>query len=174
MSTIVEKQIHVNRILTLNSNQARAIEDLARAAIIKILYKKALSADQITNKLRKFGHKKALTTIRHHLEILKETGLIEIVRMEETHGAVTKFYSTSIKLLGFDVPDDFETKYSSVIKNTSIKMEKMLKGISSKTRVKTKNQKTNDSKEYSQYLMIEIVNRAMTNVLENGHKYHFK
>ncbi len=89
--------------------------------------------------------------------------------MEETRGAVTKFYSTSTKLLGFDIPDDFETKYSSVIKNTSTKMKKLLKGISSKTMVKTKNQKTNDP-EYSQYLMIEIVNRAMTNVLENGHK----
>ena len=81
---MVEKQIQINRILTLNSNQARAIEDTARAAIIKILYKKALSAEQIRNKLHKSGHKKALTTIRHHLEILKKTGLIEIVRMEET------------------------------------------------------------------------------------------
>jgi len=169
MSILAEKQIQVNRILTLNSNQALAIKDPARAAIIKILYKKALSAEQITNKLRKYGHKKALTTIRHHLEILKKTGLIEIVRMEETRGAVTKFYSTSTKLLGFDIPVDFETKYSSVIKNTSTKMKKLLKGISSKTMVKTKNQKTNDP-EYSQYLMIEIVNRAMTNVLENGHK----
>jgi len=170
MSILAEKQIQVNRILTLNSNQARAIEDLARAAIIKILYKKALSAEQITNKLRKSGHKKALTTIRHHLKILKKTGLIEIVRMEETRGAVTKFYSTSTKLLGFDVPDDFETKYSSVIKNTSTKMEKLLKGISSKTMAKTKNHKTNDPKGYSQYLLMEIVNRAITNVLENGHK----
>ena len=169
MSILAEKQIQVNRILTLNSNQALAIKDPARATIIKILYKKALSAEQITNKLRKSGHKKALTTIRHHLEILKKTGLIEIVRMEETRGAVTKFYSTSTKLLGFDIPHDFETKYSSVIKNTSTKMKKMLKEISSKTRVKTKNQKANDP-EYSQYLMIEIVNRAMTNILENGHK----
>ena len=169
MSILVEKQIQVNRILTLNSNQARAIEDTARAAIIKILYKKALSAEQIRNKLHKSGHKKALTTIRHHLEILKKTGLIEIVRMEETRGAVTKFYSTSTKLLGFDIPDDFEIKYSSVIKNTSTKMKKLLKGIASKTIVKTKNKKMNDP-EYSQYLMIEIINRAVTNVLENGHK----
>ena len=92
--------------------------------------------------------------------------------MEETRGAVTKFYSTSTKLLGFDVPDDFETKYSSVIKNTSTKMEKLLKGISSKTMAKTKNQKMNDPKGYSQYLLMEIVNRAMTNVLENGHINH--
>ena len=172
MSILIEKQIQVNRILTLNSNQARAIEDPARAAIIKILYKKALSAKQITNSLRKAGYKKALTTIRHHLEILKKTGLIEIVKMEETRGGVTKFYSTTTKLLGFEPPDDFETKYSSIIKYTSTKMEKLLKGISSKTTSKTKNQKINDPEGYSQYLLMEIVNRAMTDVLENGHSNH--
>lgn len=167
MSTLVEKQIQVNRILAMNSNQARAIEEPARAGIIKILYKKSLNAEQIAKELRKTGYKKALTTIRHHLEILKETGLIEIVKIEESRGAITKFYSTSTKLLGFEIPDDFDTKYSTVIKNTSTKMEKLLKNIGTKTKIKTKNKKTPDPEGYSQYLLVEIVNRAMTHVLEN-------
>jgi len=171
MSTLVEKQIQVNRILTVNPNQARAIEEPVRARIIKILYKKSLNAEQITKQLKKTGHKKALTTIRHHIEILKKTGLIEIVKIEETRGAITKFYSTSIKLLGFETPDDFDTKYSTVIKNTSTKMEKLLKNIGPKTKLKSKNKKTSDSNGYSQYLLMEIVNRAMTNVLENP-KFH--
>lgn len=171
MSTLVEKQIQVNRIMTMNHNQARAIEEPARARIIKILYKKSLSAEQIAKALRKTGYKKALTTIRHHLEILKETGLIEIVKIEESRGAITKFYSTSTKLLGFEIPDDFDTKYSAVIKNTSTKMEKLLKNIGTKTKSKTKSKKNSDPDGYSQYLLMEIVNRAMTNVLENP-KFH--
>ena len=167
MSTLVEKKIQINRILAMNPNQARAIEEPVRARIIKILYKKSLSAEQITKELRKTGYKKALTTIRHHLEILKETSLIEIAKIEETRGAITKFYSTSTKLLGFEIPDDFDVKYSTVIKNTSTKMEKLLKSIGSKTKSKIKNKKTLDPKGYSQYLLVEIVNRAMTNVLEN-------
>ncbi len=167
MSTLVEKKIQVNRILTMNPNQARAIDEPVRARIIKILYKKSLNAEQITKELRKTGYKKALTTIRHHLEILKVTGLIEIAKIEETRGAITKFYSTSTKLLGFEIPDDFDAKYSTVIKNTSTKMEKLLKSIGPKTKSKTKNKKTSDPEGYSQYLLVEIVNRAMTNVLEN-------
>ncbi len=167
MSTLVEKKIQVNRILTMNPNQAHAIDEPVRARIIKILYKKSLSAEQITKEIRKTGYKKALTTIRHHLEILKETGLIEIAKIEETRGAITKFYSTSTKLLGFEIPDDFDAKYSTLIKNTSTKMEKLLKSIVPKTKSKTKNKKTSDPKGYSQYLLVEIVNRAMTNVLEN-------
>ena len=114
---------------------------LLEARIIKILYKKSLNAEQITKQLKKTGHKKALTTIRHHIEILKETGLIEIVKIEETRGAITKFYSTSTKLLGFEIPDDFDTKYSTVIKNTSTKMEKLLKNIRPKTKSKTKHRR---------------------------------
>ena len=166
MSTLLEKQIKVNRIVTTSIEHARAIEDPARAKIVEILYHQALSADQITTALKKSGFKKALTTIRHHLEILKESGLIEIVKIEESRGAITKFYSTSTKLLDFETPEDFDSKYSKLIDNTSAKIEKILKGLTPKTG-KSKGKK---SEEYSQYLVKEIMNRAMTNVLENSGK----
>ncbi len=166
MSTLLEKQIKVNRIVTTSIEHARAIEDPARAKIVEILYHQALSADQICNALKKTGYKKALTTVRHHLDILKESGLIEIARIEESRGAITKFYSTSTKLLDFQTPEDFDSKYSKVIDNTSTKIEKILKGLTPKT-TKSKSKK---SAEYSQYLVMEIMNRAMTNVLENSGK----
>ena len=164
MSTLLEKQIKVNRTVTTSIGQARAIDDPARAKIVEILYHQILSADQISNALKKTGYKKALTTVRHHLEILKESGLIEIARIEESRGAITKFYSTSTKLLDFQTPEDFDSTYSKVITNTSSKIEKILKGLSPKTG-KSKGKK---SEEYSQYLVMEIMNRAMTNVLEKS------
>ncbi len=47
-------------------------------------------------------------------------------------------------------------------------MEKILQNIIPKTIGKTKNEKISNSEAYSQYLLMEIVNRAMTNILENG------
>ena len=166
MSTLLEKPIKVNRIVTTSIEHARAIEDPARAKIVEILYHQSLSAEQIASALKKTGHKKALTTVRHHLDILKESGLIEIVRIEESRGAMTKFYSTSTKLLDFQTPADFDSKYSKIIDSTSSKIEKILKGLAPKTE-KPKGKK---SEEYSQYLVMEIMNRAMTNVLENSNK----
>jgi len=162
MSTLLEKPIKVNRIVTTSIQHARAIEDPARAKVVELLYHQSLSAEQITNALKKAGFKKALTTVRH----LKVSGLIEIVRIEESRGAITKYYSTSTKLLGFQTPEDFDSKYSKVIDNTSSKIEKILKGLGSKT----SKSKTKKSVEYSQYLVMEIMNRAMTNVLENSGK----
>ncbi len=168
MSTLLEKPIKVNRIVTTSIEHARAIEDPARAKIMEILYRRSLSAEQIANELKKTGYKKALTTVRHHLEILKESGLIQIVKIEESRGAITKFYSTSTKLLGYEAPEDFDSKYSKLIDSTTTKLEKILKGITPKT-TKSKKSKEN-SEDYSQYLVMEIVNRAMTNVLENSGK----
>jgi len=166
MSTLLEKQIRVNRIVTTSIQHARAIEDPARAKVMEILYRQALSADQITSALKKAGYKKALTTVRHHMEILKNSGLIEIVKIEESRGAIKKYYGTSTKLLDFQTPEDFDSEYSKIINDTSTKIEKILKGLTPRT-TKSKGKK---SKEYSQYLVMEIMNRAMTNILEKSAK----
>ena len=171
MSTLLEKQIKVNRILTTSVKHARAIEDPSRSKIIEILYHRALSADQISNELKKTGYKKALTTVRHHLDILKDSGLIEIAKIEESRGAITKFYSTSTKLLGYAAPADFDSTYSKVINSTSVKIEKILRNLTPKT-TNTKKTKGDNSERYSQYLVMEIMNRAMTNIMENSGKKH--
>tara|TARA_Y100000590_G_C15368752_1_gene881708 strand:+ start:160 stop:660 length:501 start_codon:yes stop_codon:yes gene_type:complete len=163
MSTLLEKPISVNRMLVTSIDHAKAIEDPARAKIIQMLYNKNLNAEKITLQLKKEGHKKALTTVRHHLDILKESGLIEIVKIEESRGAITKFYGTSTKLLDYETPKDFDQKYSRLIKSTSSKLEKIVNTMSKKT---GKTTKSSTKHEFNQYLMMEIVNRAMTNVLE--------
>jgi len=168
MSTLMEKTIRVNRIVTTSGIQARAIEEPTRMKILKILYKKQLTAEQILDELKKTGYNKALTTIRHHIDILKISGLIEVVKIQECRGAIAKFYGTSTKLLEYETPNDFESKYANLIKSTSTKIEKLVKNISQKTYSKTKNQKTSEIENYNQYLLMEIVNRALTNVLENS------
>src|SRR3970282_1138576 len=139
MSTLLEKPIKINRIVTSNIQQAKAIEDLTRSKILKILYKKQFTADQILAELKKTGYNKALTTIRHHLDILKISGLIELVKFQESRGAITKFYGTSTKLLEYETPEDFESKYATLIKTTSGKIENLVKNISQKTGLKRKN-----------------------------------
>ena len=166
MSTILEKPISVNRTLATSLEHAKAIEDPARAKILQMLYRKHLNAEQITNQLKKNGFKKAITTTRHHLEILKCAELIEVVKIEEKRGAMIKYYGTSTKLLDYEPPKDFEKKYSTVIKSTSKHIEQLLDGLSKKT---GKTKPSQSKQEYSQYLMMEIVNRAVTTVFEKRH-----
>lgn len=162
MSTLLEKPIKINRVLTISVGQAKALEDPARSKIIEILYHKQLTTEQITKELQKNGFRKAVTTTRHHLEILKDAGLIEIVKIEEVRGAIAKFYGTTIKLVTNPSSKDFDTKYSSMIKSTSAKIEKIVDSISKKPALQKKSESG-----HNDFILMEIVNRAMANVLEN-------
>ena len=160
MAVLLKKNISVNRIITIGIEHAKAVDDPLRVKILQILYNKQLDAYRITQHLKKFGHKKALTTIRHHLDILKTAGLIEIVKIEESRGAIIKYYGTSAKFLEFDLPGDFNSRYASIIKSTSLKLEKLCSTISKKIP-----KKQNDP-DFHDYLVMEIVSRATAAVLE--------
>ena len=158
----MEKEISIDKIITINYEQFKALEDPIRGKIVQMLYKKNLNVEQIHRRLKKIGFKKAVTTIRHHVEILKNSGLIEIVKIEELQGATTKYYGSSIKLLDFTLPLDFDKNYSKIISKTSLKLGNVISLISKNFSKTRKISQIN----YNNYITIEIINRAIANVLE--------
>ena len=158
----MEKEISIDKIVTINYEQFKALEDPIRGKIVQMLYKKKLNVEQIHRRLKKIGFKKAVTTIRHHVEILKNSGLIEIVKIEELQGATTKYYGSSIKLLDFTLPLDFDKNYSKIISKTSLKLGNVISLISKNFSKTRKISQIN----YNNYITIEIINRAIANILE--------
>lgn len=171
MSTLLQKEIKINKTLATNIEQAKALDDYARIRILQILYHKQLSTEQIVGELHKEGYKKATTTIRHHLDVLKDAGLVEIVKMEEIRGAVLKYYGTTVKVLGHKLPPNFESDFSKAITDASLKLEKVIKNIAQTAGSKMKKKgssKTAYEPNYEEYLLVEIMNRAMTRVFEEN------
>ena len=162
MSILMEKEVTIDRIITANYDVFKALDGPIRGKIVQLLNKKQLNVEQITRRLKKFGYKKAVTTIRHHIEILKDSGLIEIVRIEESRGAITKYYGSSTKLLDFTLPLDFDENYSKLISKTSLKLGKVIGPILKNFSKTRKIQQIN----YNNYIIMEIINRAVTNLLE--------
>ena len=162
MSILLEKEIVVDRIIVGNYEVFKALDDPIRGKIVQLLNKKQLNVDQITRRLKKLGYKKAVTTIRHHIEILKNSGLIEIIKIEESRGAITKYYGSSTKLLDFTLPLDFDENYSKIISKTSLKLGKIIGTILKNFSKTRKIQQIN----YNNYIVMEIMNRAITNLLE--------
>ena len=162
MSILMEKEVTIDRIMSANYDVFKALDDPIRGKIVQLLNKKQLNVEQITRRLKKFGYKKAVTTIRHHIEILKDSGLIEIVRIEESRGAITKYYGSSTNLLDFTLPLDFDENYSKLISKTSLKLGKVIGPILKNFSKTRKIQQIN----YNNYIIMEIINRAVTNLLE--------
>ena len=162
MSILMEKEITIDRIILTNYKVFKALDDPIRGKIVQLLHKKQLNVEQISRRLKKFGYKKAVTTIRHHVEILKNSGLIEIVKIEESRGAVTKYYGSSTKLLDFTLPLDFDKNYSKIMTKTLPKLRKLVNSIS---KIFPKTRKVHQI-SYNNYIIMEIINRTMTNILE--------
>ena len=162
MSILMEKEIAVDRIIAANYEVFKALNDPIRGKIVQLLNKKQLNVVQITRRLKKLGYKKAVTTIRHHIEILKDSGLIEIIKIEESRGAITKYYGSSTKLLDFTLPLDFDENYSKVISKTSLKLGKIIGTILKNFSKTRKIQQIN----YNNYIVMEIMNRSMISLLE--------
>ena len=158
----MEKEITIDRIILTNYEVFKALDGPIRGKIVQLLHKKQLNVEQISRRLKKFGYKKAVTTIRHHVEILKNSGLIEIVKIEESRGAVTKYYGSSTKLLDFTLPLDFDKNYSKIMTKTLPKLRKLVNSIS---KIFPKTRKVHQI-SYNDYIIMEIINRTMTNILE--------
>jgi DNA-binding transcriptional ArsR family regulator len=161
MPLLMDKEITTDRIILTNYDIFRALDDPIRGKIVQLLHKKQLNVEQICRRLKKFGYKKAVTTIRHHIEILKNSGLIEISKIEEARGGITKYYGSSTKLFDFILPVDFDKKYSKLISKTSLKLGKIVGPISKNFSKTRKIQQIN----YNNFIIMEIVNRAMTDLL---------
>ena len=161
MPLLMDKEITTDRIILTNYDIFRALDDPIRGKIVQLLHKKQLNVEQICRRLKKFGYKKAVTTIRHHIEILKNSGLIEISKIEEAPGGITKYYSSSTKHLDFTLPVEFDKKYSKLISKTSLKLGKIVGPISKNFSKTRKIQQIN----YNNFIIMEIVNRAMTDLL---------
>ncbi len=161
MPLLMDKEITTDRIILTDYDIFRALDDPIRGKIVQLLHKKQLNVEQICRRLKKFGYKKAVTTIRHHIEILKNSGLIEISKIEEARGGITKYYGSSTKLFDFILPVDFDKKYSKLISKTSLKLGKIVGPISKNFSKTRKIQQIN----YNNFIIMEIVNRAMTDLL---------
>ena len=162
MAILMEKEISIDRTIAANNDVSSALARPTRGKIVELLNKKQLNVDQITRRLKKFGYKKAVTTIRHHIEILKDSGLIEIIKIEESRGAITKYYGSSTKILDFSLPPDFDENYSKIISKTSLKLARVIGPILKNFSKTRKIQQIN----YNNYIVMEIMNRSLTNLLE--------
>ena len=160
---IFHKDIKIKRVTTLSHVAAQGLGDPVRFRILEILSAKPMSADEIAKALGNSGHKKATTTIRHHLDTLKEAGLIEAAKMVEVRGAVMKYYSAALKAYACEAPADLDSKAAKLIDDTSGKIAKILNSVYHDKRFSTLDK---DGK-CAEFLALEIINAALAKAIES-------
>jgi|Deesub1362A_J573_1020465.scaffolds.fasta_scaffold00040_174 DNA-binding transcriptional ArsR family regulator len=173
MGEIYQKPVRVKSVLTIDSETARALEDPIRVAILEILSKKSCSIVEIAEELKKIGIRKALTTIRHHVDILKKAGLIELTKLEDVKGGVLKYYASNTRVLHQNLPEGFEERMKEAIKDAKVGIEKIVDGLGEKYRKEIlevanslKHCPYCSDEHFVEYVVVQILNRAIAELVE--------
>ena len=170
VGTLFENEVRVKGVTTLGYQSAHALNDPVRIKILEILSHKQMTTDEISKILRRTGHKKATTTIRHHLDTLKSAGLIEVTKMVEVRGAVRKYYMPTLRAFSYNLPN--LEKHSKLIEETSSTLLKVLKSVLEDEQFVTEiNGRETCSvckgDHYKEYVAFEILNTALARTLQS-------
>jgi DNA-binding transcriptional ArsR family regulator len=171
--TILQKTVKATRIVSLDQKSAQALGEALRMRMLEILNHKPMSAEELTQVLENFGHKKAVTTIRHHLDALKTAGLIDTAKMVEVRGAVLKYYSPTVRAFSFELPPGFAASHERLVQDTSVKIRKILHGIRVDKKFSNEFEKINvacplcKKNHLQEFALAEIVNHALARAIED-------
>ncbi|MGI0037869.1 MAG: ArsR/SmtB family transcription factor [Nitrososphaera sp.] len=170
--TILQRTVRARRLVALDHKSARALSDIVRMRMLEILSHRPMSAEELTKVLGNAGHKKAITTVRHHLDALKNAGLIETTKMVEVRGAVMKYYAPTVKAFSFEIPSKFEDTHARLILDTSARIQKILRGILGDKKFLTESDQNGitcsfcKGNHFREYAAAEIVNHALVRAMD--------
>jgi DNA-binding transcriptional ArsR family regulator len=167
---LFENEVRIKGVTTIGHQTAQALNDPVRIKILEILSHKQMTAEEISRMLRRSALKKATTTIRHHLDSLKNAGLIEVSKIEEVRGAIKKYYMPTLRAFSYNIPN--LEMHSKLIEDTSLKLLKVIRNVIKDEKFATEiigKDTCNICKgdHYKEYAALEILNKALARTLHH-------
>lgn len=104
MSTF-ETDVPLEDVLVTTPVAAEAVGNDLRATMLNLLADEERSVAALRDALADAGEERAETTVRHHLAVLREAGLVERSRLEEVGGGMRKYYRATARVLPYEFPE---------------------------------------------------------------------
>ena len=168
MAELYEKKVIQTGVLITDPKKARAIGDPIRAAILQTLSEREASIAEIRDALKEKGISIAPTTVRHHVDILKKAGLIELTRLVDSRGGVLKYYASNVRLIEHTPPEGFEETLDEAIEEAAHRVTGLFRDMAERHReeidrmVESLKPCPYCSKEhFREYVLLEVLNRAV-------------
>lgn len=105
MPVLFRREVPIRDIITVQAKQARALQSPIRLAMLDLMAARPMSVDELAEELPAHGFRKATNTLRHHLDVLAKADLVELALLEQTRGAVLKYFSASARPLHHRLPE---------------------------------------------------------------------
>ena len=92
-----------------------AIDEPMRAMVLDILSEEALTASEVHGSLADRGVDRTENTVRHHINELRDAGLVDVVRFEEGRGGTTKYYHANTIVLSYSLPESADDAVEEMV-----------------------------------------------------------
>ena len=165
MAALYEKDVGICRTAAVSRDVAWALSDEIRRSAVRHLCKRPMTTAEIGEAVAQDGFDKARTTIRHHMEILRKAGIIEVCKIVQVRGMVEKHYTANTRLLGHGAQEDFDEAYAREIDLAARRMGQILARLAPRAARRSGGGGGADP-DHEESVLFEIVNRAMTRALE--------
>jgi DNA-binding transcriptional ArsR family regulator len=171
----LDPDVPIREVVTTDPETAKALENDVRAKILDMLADEALPIEGIHAELRRRGEEKAETTVRHHVDVLQDAGMVEVARLEEAGGGTRKYYRSNTRVFSYDLPEDADDALDGAQATTTAELEGLVEtlyaehggAIEAVAREMTPCEYC-ETQHYEEFVLRELVNRALVELSETG------
>lgn len=171
--SLLETDVPIQNVITTDPDRAKALENTARAKILDMLADEELTIEEITEELARRGDEKATTTVRHHVNVLKDADMIELSRLEDAGGGTQKFYRSNTRVFSYDLPESADETLSNAAQSFQKELASVIAEIYSEhgdeiaaTATEMKPCEYCETQHYEEFILRELLNNALTDLSE--------
>lgn len=110
-----ETDVEIEDVVVRDADVSSAVEDPLRANILDMLSHEAMTISDLHESLTGRGYDRTENTVRHHVNALREAGLVEIARFEEGRGGTKKYYRANRVVLSYSLPEDADEEMDAIV-----------------------------------------------------------
>ncbi|MFC7155838.1 ArsR/SmtB family transcription factor [Halomarina halobia] len=167
--------VNIENVITTDPEKARALENDIRAKILDMLADEEMTIEQIHAELERRGDEKAETTVRHHVNILKDAGMVELTRLEEAGGGTLKYYRSNTRVFFYDLPESAEESLAGASEATRDALRAFIETLFAEhgDEIRTVAEELKpceycSTQHYEEFILRELLNRSLTELSEDG------
>jgi len=172
---LLESDVPIREVVTTDPEKAKALENAVRAKILDTLADEELTVEEIHEELKRRGEDKAETTVRHHVNVLMDAGMVEIARLEEVGGGTRKYYKSNTRVFSYDLPEDSERTLSAAQDQTTEELRTHLESLYEAYRddieAVAEDMKPCEyctTQRYEEFIVRELLDRALLDLSRSG------
>lgn len=173
--SLLETEVPIRDVITTDPEKAKALENDVRAKILDMLADHEMTIAEIHAELERRGEDKAETTVRHHVNVLKDADMVELARLEEAGGGTQKFYKSNTRVFSYDLPKETTETVANAMACTRDELvdliDRLFENHGDELEAVAREMKPCEycaTQHYEEFIVRELVNRALTDLSEDG------